>query len=36
MEMYIPESVEINEVVLRDGIQNDKKIVPTDDKVRSS
>ncbi len=34
MEMYIPESVEINEVVLRDGIQNDKKIVPTDDKVR--
>lgn len=30
----LPKNVTIHEVVLRDGIQNEKKIVPTEDKLR--
>lgn len=34
MKHALPKKVEIHEVVLRDGIQNEKKIVPTEEKVR--
>jgi hydroxymethylglutaryl-CoA lyase len=30
----LPKKVEIHEVVLRDGIQNEKKLVPTEEKLR--
>ena len=30
----LPKKVEIHEVVLRDGIQNEKRIVPTEEKLR--
>jgi hydroxymethylglutaryl-CoA lyase len=34
MKHNLPEKVTIHEVVLRDGIQNEKKIVPTEEKLR--
>jgi hydroxymethylglutaryl-CoA lyase len=34
MNIHLPKRVEIHEVVLRDGIQNEKRIVPTAEKVR--
>ena len=34
MGLKQPKKVEIHEVVLRDGIQNEKKIVPTEEKLR--
>jgi hydroxymethylglutaryl-CoA lyase len=34
MKHSLPKKVEIHEVVLRDGIQNEKKIVPTGEKLR--
>ncbi len=34
MSRKLPKKVEIHEVVLRDGIQNEKKIVPTEEKLR--
>jgi len=34
MKLSLPKKVEIHEVVLRDGIQNEKKIVPTEEKLR--
>ena len=34
MKDKLPKKVEIHEVVLRDGIQNEKKIVPTEEKLR--
>ena len=34
MSHKLPKKVEIHEVVLRDGIQNEKKIVPTEEKLR--
>lgn len=34
MKHNLPKKVEIHEVVLRDGIQNEKKIVPTEEKLR--
>lgn len=34
MNQKLPKRVEIHEVVLRDGIQNEKKIVPTEEKLR--
>jgi len=33
MKLMLPKKVEIHEVVLRDGIQNEKKIVPTEEKL---
>jgi hydroxymethylglutaryl-CoA lyase len=34
MKYNLPKKVEIHEVVLRDGIQNEKKLVPTEEKLR--
>ncbi|HTZ39993.1 MAG TPA: hydroxymethylglutaryl-CoA lyase [Syntrophales bacterium] len=34
MNRDLPQKVQIHEVVLRDGIQNEKKIVPTEEKIR--
>jgi len=34
MKLSLPKKVEIHEVVLRDGIQNERKIVPTEEKLR--
>jgi hydroxymethylglutaryl-CoA lyase len=34
MKQSLPKRVEIHEVVLRDGIQNESKLVPTEDKLR--
>jgi hydroxymethylglutaryl-CoA lyase len=34
MEHNLPKKVTIHEVVLRDGIQNEKKLVPTEEKLR--
>ena len=34
MKLSLPKKVEIHEVVLRDGIQNERKIVPAEDKLR--
>lgn len=34
MSRTFPKRVEIHEVVLRDGIQNEKKLVPTEEKLR--
>jgi hydroxymethylglutaryl-CoA lyase len=34
MKYNLPKKVEIREVVLRDGIQNEKKLVPTEEKLR--
>lgn len=34
MKQGLPKKVEIHEVVLRDGIQNEKKLVPTEEKLR--
>ena len=34
MKYTLPKKVTIHEVVLRDGIQNEKKIVPTEEKLR--
>jgi hydroxymethylglutaryl-CoA lyase len=34
MDQGLPKKVTIHEVVLRDGIQNEKKIVPTEEKLR--
>jgi len=34
MNRGLPQKVQIHEVVLRDGIQNEKKIVPTEEKIR--
>lgn len=33
MSFHLPETVVIHEVVLRDGIQNEEKIISTDDKI---
>jgi hypothetical protein len=34
MQSRLPRKIEIHEVVLRDGIQNEKKLVSTDQKVK--
>jgi hydroxymethylglutaryl-CoA lyase len=34
MVKSLPKKVEIHEVVLRDGIQNEKKLIPTEEKLR--
>jgi hydroxymethylglutaryl-CoA lyase len=34
MKQNLPKKIAIHEVVLRDGIQNEKKLVPTDEKLR--
>ena len=34
MKQGLPKRVEIHEVVLRDGIQNEKKLIPTEEKLR--
>jgi hydroxymethylglutaryl-CoA lyase len=34
MKLSLPKKVEIHEVVLRDGIQNEKKLIPTEEKLR--
>jgi len=34
MEHNLPKKVTIHEVILRDGIQNEKKLVPTEEKLR--
>ena len=34
MENHLPQEVTLHEVVLRDGIQNEKTIIPTEEKVR--
>jgi hydroxymethylglutaryl-CoA lyase len=34
MEKGLPKKVQIHEVVLRDGIQNEQKLVPTEEKLR--
>jgi hydroxymethylglutaryl-CoA lyase len=34
MEQGLPKKITIHEVVLRDGIQNEKKLVPTEEKLR--
>jgi hydroxymethylglutaryl-CoA lyase len=34
MKHGLPKKIEIHEVVLRDGIQNERKIVPTEEKLR--
>ena len=34
MKTILPQKIEIHEVILRDGIQNEKKLVSTDEKVK--
>jgi len=34
MQNYLPQKITIHEVVLRDGIQNEKRLVSTDEKVK--
>jgi hydroxymethylglutaryl-CoA lyase len=34
MRIHLPRKIEIHEVVLRDGIQNEKKLVSTDQKIK--
>jgi len=34
MKLSLPKKVQIHEVVLRDGIQNEKKLIPTEEKLR--
>jgi len=34
MENTIPREVILHEVVLRDGIQNEKTIIPTEEKIK--